>query len=243
MDDMINEFVTETTESLAMLDLELVKLEQNPQDTPTLSNIFRVMHTIKGTCGFLGLHRLEKVAHAGENILGKFRDGEIRVTPHAITLILQSIDCIKGIVDHMAGSGAEPAGDDSALIASLNHFAEHGNSDAPTVEAAPIAAGSDADMASFFKGDDDLEELIRQAEMAKQGNANSVAAPVAEKIIEQPVAKIAAAPVAAPAAPAAPAASTAHAEDKGTNAANQSIRINLDILEKMMQTVGELVLS
>ncbi|MCC7260335.1 MAG: chemotaxis protein CheW, partial [Alphaproteobacteria bacterium] len=77
----------------------------------------------------------------------------------------------------------------------------------------------------------------------KQGNANSVAAPVAEKVIEQPVAKIAAAPVAAPAAPAAPAASTAHAEDKGTNAANQSIRINLDILEKMMQTVGELVLS
>jgi two-component system chemotaxis sensor kinase CheA len=94
MDDLLTEFLTETGESLSTLDVELVKLEQNPAPK-TLSNIFRLVHTIKGTCGFLGLPRLEAVAHAGENVLGKFRDGELSVTPAAVTLILASIDRIK----------------------------------------------------------------------------------------------------------------------------------------------------
>src|SRR3546814_10555948 len=80
MDDLLSEFLTETNESLAELDVELVRLEQNPNDKALLGNIFRLMHTIKGTCGFLGLPRLESVAHAGENVLGKVRDGELEVT-------------------------------------------------------------------------------------------------------------------------------------------------------------------
>lgn len=77
MDDLISEFITETVESLSVLDNELVSLEQNPEDAAILGNIFRVMHTIKGTCGFLGLPRLEGVAHAGENVLGKIRDKKL----------------------------------------------------------------------------------------------------------------------------------------------------------------------
>ena len=75
MDDSLSEFLTETSEALAVLDVELVKFEQNPSDEAILGNIFRLVHTIKGTCGFLGLPRLESVAHAGENVLGKFRIG------------------------------------------------------------------------------------------------------------------------------------------------------------------------
>ena len=86
MDDLLSEFLTETTESLAVIDVELVKFEQYPQDEAILGNIFRLVHTIKGTCGFLGLPRLESVAHAGENFLGKFRDGVLPVTPEAVTL-------------------------------------------------------------------------------------------------------------------------------------------------------------
>ena len=89
MDDLLSEFLTETNESLAVLDQELVKLEQNPNDPGLLGNIFRIVHTIKGTCGFLGLPRLETVAHASENVLGKIRDGELPVTPAAVTLILE----------------------------------------------------------------------------------------------------------------------------------------------------------
>jgi len=123
MDDLLTEFLTETGESLSTLDVELVKLEQNPSPK-ILSNIFRLVHTIKGTCGFLGLPRLEAVAHAGENVLGKFRDGELSVTPVAVTLILASIDRIKMILSHIEQHEAEPEGDDKDLIADLNAHAE-----------------------------------------------------------------------------------------------------------------------
>ncbi|MFW5660643.1 MAG: Hpt domain-containing protein, partial [Oceanicaulis sp.] len=75
MDELIGEFLNETAESLDVIDSELVKFEADPTDRATLDNIFRLLHTIKGTCGFLGLVRLEAVAHAGETLLGKFRDG------------------------------------------------------------------------------------------------------------------------------------------------------------------------
>jgi len=81
MDDLLADFLTETNESLADLDLALVKLERTPDDAETLSLIFRLVHTIKGTCGFLGLPRLERVAHAAENVLGKVRDGRCRSPP------------------------------------------------------------------------------------------------------------------------------------------------------------------
>ena len=112
MDDLLSEFLTETSESLSTLDVELVKLEQNPEPK-ILSNIFRLVHTIKGTCGFLGLPRLETVAHAGENVLGKFRDGELSVTPSAVTLILACLDRIKMILAHIEATEAEPEGSTS----------------------------------------------------------------------------------------------------------------------------------
>jgi len=80
MDDLLADFLTETYENLADLDVALVKLERTPDDSDTLSLIFRMVHTIKGTCGFLGLPRLEHVAHAGENVLGKVRDGVLVAT-------------------------------------------------------------------------------------------------------------------------------------------------------------------
>src|SRR6516225_1281700 len=115
MDDLLQEFLTETAESLAVLDVEMVRFEREPSDATILGNIFRLMHTIKGTCGFLGLPRLGSVAHAGENILGKFRDGELEVTPDAVSLILESLDCIKGLLAALEKNEKEPAGDDSDL--------------------------------------------------------------------------------------------------------------------------------
>src|SRR5919202_5897463 len=133
MDDLITEFLTETTENIAALDSELVNLEQRPDDPTLLSNIFRLVHTIKGTCGFLGLPRLERVAHAAENVLGQIRDGALAVTPDAVSLVLEAIDCIKTILAALAETQAEPAGDDSDLIARLQAFAEGG----PAAAAAP----------------------------------------------------------------------------------------------------------
>lgn len=150
MDDLISEFITETSESLSVLDNELIILEQNPEDEAILGNIFRVMHTIKGTCGFLGLPRLEGVAHAGENVLGKIRDKELQATPQAISLVLESLDCIKGLIDHLSETGAEPEGDDSPLKARLNQFAETGVvGDVPPADA-PVA-GATAEGGEVFR--------------------------------------------------------------------------------------------
>ena len=123
MDDLLSEFVTETVESLDTANVELVKLEQDPNDHGTLSNIFRLVHTIKGTCGFLGLPRLQAIAHAGENVLGQFREGKLHVTEHAVTVVLECFDCIRDIVAHLERTGAEPDGDDEDLIARLDAIA------------------------------------------------------------------------------------------------------------------------
>ena len=102
MDDLLREFLTETNESLDTVDNQLVRFEQDPSDAKILDNIFRLVHTIKGTCGFLGLPRLEALAHAGETLMGKFRDG-MPVTAEAVTLILSSIDRIKEILGRPRG--------------------------------------------------------------------------------------------------------------------------------------------
>ena len=105
MDDLLREFVTETNESLDVVDVELVRFEQDPNNAKILDNIFRLVHTIKGTCGFLGLPRLETLAHAAETLMGKFRDG-LPATNEAVTVILATIDRIK---DNSGIAGARPA--------------------------------------------------------------------------------------------------------------------------------------
>ncbi len=241
MDDLITEFIAETTESLSMLDQELVKLEQNPGDESILGNIFRIVHTIKGTCGFLGLPRLESVAHASENVLGKIRDKQQEATPQAISLVLESLDRIKELIDFLSTNGAEPEGSDEELKKRLNHLADTGQimgaGDAPASAAAAPAAPAAAapqDFSAFFKGDDDLNALIA-AEKGGDAHAAPVIALVTPVAVEEPK-PAATVPAKAAEKPAA-AAAAAPAE------ANQSIRVNLDVLETLMQTVSELVLT
>src|SRR5246127_5994373 len=125
MDDLLREFLTETSESLDTVDNQLVRFEQDPNNGKILDNIFRLVHTIKGTCGFLGLPRLEALAHAGETLMGKFRDG-MGVTAEAVTLILSSIDRIKEILSGLEATEAEPEGTDQDLIVKLQEMVERG---------------------------------------------------------------------------------------------------------------------
>ena len=125
MDDLLREFLTETSESLDTVDNQLVKFEQEPNNAKILDNIFRLVHTIKGTCGFLGLPRLEALAHAGETLMGKFRDG-MPVKAEAVTLILSSLDRIKEILAGLEATEAEPEGNDHDLISQLEEMVERG---------------------------------------------------------------------------------------------------------------------
>ena len=141
MDDLLVEFLTETNENLAELDVALVRLERDPGDGSTLSQIFRLVHTIKGTCGFLGLPRLEKLAHAAENVLGKVRDGALAVTPDLVSTVLAAIDQIKFIVTRLGVTGNEPDGTDAELIGRLDAVSD-GKGTAPVVEAPPVVVAA-----------------------------------------------------------------------------------------------------
>jgi two-component system chemotaxis sensor kinase CheA len=161
LDDLVTDFIAETREGLEALDSELVRFEQSPDDPETLGGIFRLIHTIKGTCGFLGLSRLQSVAHAAENVLGAFRDGVLPVTPAAVSAVLDTVDLIRAITDALAATGGEPAGDDSALIARMEAFLEGGDDGAeapePAVEATPVQATDGRSLIEQLGGDATLD--------------------------------------------------------------------------------------
>jgi len=266
MDDLLSEFLTETSESLSVLDVELVKLEQNP-DPSILQNIFRLVHTIKGTCGFLGLPRLEHVAHASENVLGKFRDGELEVTPDAVTLILQAIDRIKLILGHLEENECEPEGNDRDLIDNLNAMAEGryvspsaaaaAAAAAPAEQSFPVAADLLAEVeAAYAAGKRAATDADLLVEMAKERQREAAAAAAKEAAAAaaatsepepEPKASVPAptpappAVVKEPSAPSAPAG--AAPEAKESQLAAQTIRVNVELLENLMTLVSELVLT
>ncbi|HZH46806.1 MAG TPA: chemotaxis protein CheA, partial [Roseococcus sp.] len=154
-DDLLVDFLTETREGLQNLDGALLQLERNPADRPTLSEVFRAIHTIKGTCGFLGLPRLERVAHSAENVLGLWRDGTLSVSGHGINLILAAVDRIRAIVEGLEATGAEPEGDDSALQDAL--------AAAATGQAPPASLPSDSPAAAQAEGVSHAPQSIRVA--------------------------------------------------------------------------------
>ncbi len=245
VDDLLQEFLTETAENMDVLDVEIVKLEQNPNDPELLSNIFRLVHTIKGTCGFLGLPRLESVAHAGENVLGKVRDGVLTVTPDAVSLVLGSLDRIKELLAALEETGSEPEGSDADLIDQLNAFAEGGN--AAPAEPAPEP---EADTEGGEVSDNDaLQAAFDAAEYKGPGaivSADDSAATEdkpAEKKAEESTKKADASNAPVPAKSDTAAAPTSGGAPKGPSVANQSIRVNVDVLETLMTMVSELVLT
>ena len=243
MDDLLREFLTETNESLDTVDNQLVRFEQDPNNAKILDNIFRLVHTIKGTCGFLGLPRLEALAHAAETLMGKFRDG-MPVTGEAVTLILTTIDRIKEILGQLEATEAEPEGVDQDLIDELHHMVEKGMASmtaappiapiAPVAEAAPLVVPTmERELRPGEVSLDELERAFQMTEIEVTPPAAVVAAPapapvVAEKVAPKPVAKKSVVEIETP---------------EGDKVANQSIRVNVDTLEHLMTMVSELVLT
>src|SRR5438270_892867 len=266
MDDLLREFLTETSESLDTVDNQLVRFEQDPNNAKILDNIFRLVHTIKGTCGFLGLPRLEALAHAGETLMGKFRDG-MPVTGQAVTVILASIDRIKEILSGLEATEAEPEGTDRDLIDKLEAMVEQGmaamaaGAAAPVAEAPPLVPEApvavEAAPTSGVLADQTLERPLRPGEVsldelerAFRETPIEVPAPVAKVEVKAEPASAAEAPAPvaketkAPKEKAAPKKSIAdEGAGEGASIANQSIRVNVDTLEHLMTMVSELVLT
>lgn len=121
-EEILRDFLVECGEGLGRLDQEFVALEKDPTNASLLPSIFRTIHTIKGTCGFLGLPKLEGVAHRSEDILSKMRDRKMAVTPEGITLLLEAVDAIKEILAHIASTGKEPEKDYEPIRQKLTAF-------------------------------------------------------------------------------------------------------------------------
>ncbi|TVQ36075.1 MAG: response regulator [Geminicoccaceae bacterium] len=218
MDELLSEFLTESFENLAMLDVELVRLEQNPNDPDLLSSIFRTAHTIKGTCGFLGLPRLERVAHSAENVLGRVRDGEIALTPAAVTLVLQALDRIKFILDQLEATEAEPPGDDAELIDALNRAAD---GDMPETQTPPPAETATAPAAVATMAAEPESDPMMEGEPALLKPSDAALEAAAAAVDEPGVV----------------------GERSGSSVAAQSLRVSVDLLEDLMTLVSELVLT
>ncbi len=118
MDELLQDFLSETGEHLDAAGAHLVRFEQNPRDAGDIGSIFRLVHTIKGTCGFIGLPRLERLAHSAESLVSQLRDG-VPSTQEAVSLVLATVDRIKFILAELAAHAVEPSGDDEDLIAEI----------------------------------------------------------------------------------------------------------------------------
>jgi two-component system chemotaxis sensor kinase CheA len=137
--EIVGEFLVESHENLDRLDRELVVLEKEPGEPRVLASIFRTIHTIKGTAGFLGFSKLESLTHAGENLLSRLRDGELSVDPEIATALLRLVDGIRQMLSSVERSGNEGDGDYSALSAELTRLHDRQQPATPPAVTRPVA--------------------------------------------------------------------------------------------------------
>lgn len=141
MQEILNDFLTESNEMLEVLDQRFVTLESDPNNTDLLNEIFRAMHSMKGSAGFLGFNHLVDVAHRGENILNKLRQAEMAVSPTIISVILETIDVIKAIMADIRESGTDNHTPTQVIAAKLDAILS-GTAHAQAASAAPVATSA-----------------------------------------------------------------------------------------------------
>jgi two-component system chemotaxis sensor kinase CheA len=138
--DIVKDFLVESYENLDRLDRDLVGLEKDPKDKAALAGIFRTIHTIKGTCGFLGFNKLEKVAHVGENLLTRLRDGELTLTPQLTTALLGMVDAIRQMLKDVESTGQDGENDYPELRETLTRLQSPNQAERDSAESSSASA-------------------------------------------------------------------------------------------------------
>ncbi|MBI5178077.1 MAG: hybrid sensor histidine kinase/response regulator [Nitrospinae bacterium] len=147
MREIVNDFVTETDELIGALDNDLIALENSPDDLDLINKIFRAVHTVKGAAGFLGFTKMVDVVHRTENVLNKCRQGELKVTPRINDVILRAVDVLKTILDNIRNS-EESTMDIAPLLAELEVAATPEGEAPASLPPAPM--GDAVDLSSLF---------------------------------------------------------------------------------------------
>jgi len=258
MDEIVKDFLIESGENLDRLDQELVKLESDPSSKELLAGIFRTIHTIKGSCGFLGFKRLERVAHAGESLLSRLRDGELKLNAEITSGLLAMVDSVRSMLGKIRETEQDGEDEYPVLIARLGELqgkekaakaAEaQGNPPAIQKESAPLQAASSAEdvaargeKAASDEGPDPTKiggVLLERGHIRPEDLASALEAQELgrRKIGEILVAQGAARPEDVLAAQRA-------VQARNPEAAVETIRVGVNLLDRLMNLVGELVLA
>jgi two-component system chemotaxis sensor kinase CheA len=230
LDEFLKDYLLECQEGLAQIEANLLALEREPDSRPLLASIFRVVHSIKGASGFLGFAKMAAVTHDGEELLGKLRDGEVRTTPEVISSLLALVDAMRSILGSIEATKAEGERDDSALIARLRDL-QHGSGGGPPAPepAPPVPEPTGPSIAEPTPPPPEAEARTKPATRARKPRRTE------EPTSAKPVEPSATSPPPAPEPPE-PAAA-------GSLLSESTIRVDVGLLDKLMNLVGELVLT
>jgi chemotaxis protein histidine kinase CheA len=235
--EIVKEFLVESYENLDRLDRELVGLEKNPQDRDALGSVFRTIHTIKGTCGFLGFNKLEKVAHVGENLLSRLRDGQLKLNPELTTALLGMVDAVRGMLGSIEANGVEGERDDTLLIATLTRLQQPSEAQ-PKIEVAALpkspsqAAEVPSNIGDILMQRTDVSpaEIMLAAKQQNEGDPRRLGEILVERGAVQPADIV----------------DALHIQQSSraqASASDSTIRVDVGLLDKVMNLVGELVLA
>ena len=219
MDEIIKEFLVESNDNLDQLDRDLVELEKDPESHERLSRIFRAIHTVKGTSGVLGYGKLEAVAHVGESLLSRMRDGQLCLNAEITTALLAMVDAVREILRAIEATGAEGDGEYSAVIERLKELVQE--------KPKPAAAGRMGEL--LIKHADVPEEAVEAAlEQQQAGDPRRIGEILVERGHVHPQAVLEA---------------LKSQSEVGSQVSGSSIRVDVNLLDKLMNLVGELVLA
>ena len=250
--DIVKDFLIESRENLDRLDRDLVSLEKNPKDKDSLAGVFRTIHTIKGTCGFLGFNKLEKVAHVGENLLTRLRDGQLILNPEITTSLLGMVDAIRQMLKEIESTGTDGVNDYPELREKLTQLQK------PIV---PAASPASAAAAVNIQVSQDLMAVEKPSKPRKKNKhadvagkasspavefGNGPASGAAENFFDDGTTVTRALPINSQ-TKVLTKTEDQHpvqvAEAKPRDAAPETIRVGVNLLDKLMTQVGELVLA
>ena len=266
--DIVQDFLAESYENLDRLDRELVGLEKHPHDRDKLASVFRTIHTIKGTCGFLGFNKLEKVTHVGESLLARLRDGQLTLIPEHTTALLNMVDAVRQMLKEIQSTGQDGKAEYPELLETLTRLLPSPGASQP--EGTPDAAAPPA-------GQSSAPASAPGKEIAPASSENIVGSPVPiSAAASKPPARkkapkaaklapteagIAEATASAPTAAPGPVQANANDKDKVVakpddvpatqpssetrphDTAAETIRVGVTVLDRLMTLVGELVLA
>lgn len=252
-DEVMKEFLTESYEGLERMAEELLRLEHSPHDGALVASLFRTIHTLKGTCGFLGLSKLEAFSHLAENVLTALRDGKIQVSDDLISALMMSNELCARMLTSIDATGTEGDADTSkaeALLRSMLHpGTQSQHTEAPsasermasrTPPAPPPALERSISVAPASEADQPTlgEILVRRGAVAPAAVASALAAQQQgdpRKLGEILVDRMSCRPIDVKDA-------LMEQGETHVNTALENIRVDISLLDRLMNQVGELVL-